>query len=428
MLRLQARDPEGGETQTRRKLRCTQSERSLVPVALNAQECDHVMRVLPELLIALPQSAKCTKFVMALVNYLEVASRPNRVAERGANLNAADWAARMRLLWQSYLTEWAKFRPRAKFNARGRKRVRRPEEGGGGRDDDGENDDELDDDVGDDDDADDDADADADDDEPAAAAAAAAEHAALVVTPKMFDESLMADVVLAAGPPCNYSGRVGEQQHQLGKEIAELHSQRRGDVCKTVLKRRSVFEVVGGVQSARAPAAPVDENSLAPFTSDAKAVNWLDAQWLLDDFYIEKALVASGFRLGRRRIYLNDFLHIVKTDGTHVWGRLSSRFILERRAIQIAHERDVPLMGSGSMWLLTMLEFSVERDDDTGSLRAKVFRTARPDEPIAIFASEVALFERRCAIEIEVDDSNGRELRISMRVPPLAATLKPLDQ
>jgi hypothetical protein len=131
---------------------------------------------------------------------------------------------------------------------------------------------------------------------------------------------MSADVILAAGPPRTYSARVDEQQHKL---IAEQLSD---DVCATSLKRRSLLEVVGGVLSARAEPAPVDENLVAPFVSDAVRARPADMRWLSRDFYITDALAATGFRLGRHRVYMNDFLSIIKKDGTIVFGRLFSWF------------------------------------------------------------------------------------------------------
>lgn len=405
------------------------------PLSLNAQEHDHVLKVLPELLIAVPRSDQCISYLMSLINYLEVASRPNHAV---ADLVAADWERAMNVAWRAYLTAWSGLLPR-RSRPRQRKRARAAGDvAAADADVEAESyssDDESESDGTGDESAEAAADGaaeseDADDADAAGAVADGGGHGNggdgdvedgcfIKIRPKMIDNALMARVILAAGPACDYSGRLGEQQHQIGKMIAELRSQRRGDVCCTVLQRRSVFEVLGSVTSARAALARVDDNVVRPFTFDSKPASNNDMQWLRDRLHVKQARAATGFHLGRHRVYFGDFLHIITTQGTHVWGILENCFIIEARTHAVA-------FGGGSTWLLTLLEFTVADHPITGSLCATPRRTQQQGETVVLFETHVAVFERRLAFQFAVNDENQCQTYVSKRVDPISASLAPI--
>lgn len=268
---------------------------------MTSQQWQDFFAVLPDVLLCLdvgeaptPTVAKCLKLVLALLQYLDVIEE----VRAGAVVEREEWRARARAKYAAFIDCW---------HAARRRPLRRLKSG--------------------------------------------VEYVG--VRPKLFDESLTADVICHTGPIHELSTRRGEQQHQFGKFISHHRSQRRDNVGLSVQNARSLREQVGGAAELRKRKTPA-HSGVVPLKTDA--LPYIDMPDWLANLGVLKATACVGLHMFSHLLDLHQFVHIVKRDGDEVWGSLDTV-----TRVDLCHHpiNGVPVAASGSSWIVEVKEFDL---------------------------------------------------------------------
>lgn len=288
---------------------------------------------------------KCLRLALALHNYLDVIEevRPGAVVARD------EWRARAHATWRAFVARWERTRPRP---PRQRKN--------------------------------------------------GAPYVA--VRPKMFDESLTADVVCLTGP-------IHEQQHQFGKFIAHHRSQRHANAGLSVQNARSVRECVGGVAELRKRKLPANVG-IVPMKSGG--LPFMPVPDWLYELGVQEASAATGLHLQTHLLDLDEFVHIQKRDGTDVWGSINNIVIVHEHRAPVARRQ---FEASGSSWLLVIKEFDLEPEPRFPSC-AYLTPCAMLSQTrvVRVMESDIKLFEH--VLTVKVHERGA----LVARAPPIGVT------
>jgi hypothetical protein len=409
---------------------------------LISEEASAVLVVLPELLYGLGAAAKrATALVLALHRYFECAKRPDREAA----VDAAEWREQLSSLWVAYLTLWSRIRQRTRVRRTKARRDALAADDGRCRraandddeqeeqeeeevvvvvpeleEQDGEANDEDDEVDRDDDDEPDDEYDEAEDEEQPDEADGVVVGARFSLTPKMRDEFASLPYVRVAGPLEGASTREHEQAHQFPKFIAHHRSSRQPSlVHKTLAKTLSLHATIADERAEQLEARRATKASqFVPFKDGERVAvpDWLQVRG------VTRTFACNGFHLGTHRLYLFDFIVVTARlmDGVvrDVHG------VLERSVRCTAWRDNAP---QREQWVLFMREYDCVRDAGTDSWRVTPCRTARRDQQLAIFSSQVIAIERRFVIKHNDNEDGRRVWFVCKRAPPLRVTIQPRD-
>jgi hypothetical protein len=240
------------------------------------------------------------------------------------------------------------------------------------------------------------------------------------LTPKMRDEFASLPYVRVAGPLEGASTREHEQAHQFPKFIAHHRSSRQPSlVHKTLAKTLSLHATIADERAEQLEARRATKASqFVPFKDGERVAvpDWLQVRG------VTRTFACNGFHLGTHRLYLFDFIVVTARlmDGVvrDVHG------VLERSVRCTAWRDNAP---QREQWVLFMREYDCVRDAGTDSWRVTPCRTARRDQQLAIFSSQVIAIERRFVIKHNDNEDGRRVWFVCKRAPPLRVTIQPRD-
>jgi hypothetical protein len=325
---------------------------------LTSQQWQDFILLLPDVLLSLDggdardaKVSKCVKLVLALLRYTDVIEE----VRDSSVVRMANWRARARAAWIEFVNMWHAMRARPAARLRNG-------------------------------------------------------NTYVAMRPKFFDEALTADVVCITGPIHDLSTRRGEQQHQFGKFVAHHRSQRRGDVGLSVQSSRSVLEQVGGADEVRKRKTPLP-TGMAPFTT--KAIPYAQVPPWLRDVGVQRASASPGFHLLTHYLDLDEFVHVVRRDGVHVWGALIS--------VVIVHQHRQPdgeqvFEASGSSWIVLVKEYDMVPEPRLPGCFTLTPCRAAAGENIMVMERSISSFEHVLTIRA------GDRRALVKRAPPIRCT------